>query len=299
MGRFWVVLVAVALLAMTTQAFGQRVSLTPYLQAEVNEVAMLTAQANYLQQQGDPLGAAVVASYIPDHQMMITQLSAVIRQEGGNPSRVTAEGRPFLGTRAQIIEHDMRAHARVMDSYERLSRRTTRQQIDHLATLGRSGAWRHYNSLVVARGATLGTPEAIYAGLLASQALEQAAINDLQTHATQLTAMGDPTTANLLSGMIPAHQQQLANLQTMANTFAGGQNIRVDNRTRITTLPPLPVLTARPQILAHFQVVDTQFINTYALAINGLPPGPLQRVMADGQTVALTGLTALQRLPIA
>lgn len=298
MGKLWIVLVVGTVLAATTQAGGQT-SLIPYLQAEVNEVAELTAQVNHLQQQGDALGAAVLASYIPDHRMMITQLSAAIQQQGGDPSNVTAKGTPFLGTRAQIIDHQMRRHAEAMDNYADLARRTTNEQRDFLATLGRSGAWRHYNSLVVARGATLGTPEAIYAGLLASQALEQAAINDLQTHATQLTALGDPTTATLLSGMIQAHQQQLANLQTMANSFASGQNISVDNRTRITTLPPLPVLTTRPLILSHFQVMNTQFINTYALAINGLPPGPLQRVMADGQAVALTGLAALQRLPIA
>lgn len=254
MGRFWIALVAVLL---ATQAFGQRISLTPYLQSEVNEVATLTAQANYLQQQGDPLGAAVVASYIPDHQMMITQLSAAIQQQGRNPSSVVAKGTPFLGTRAQIIDHDLKAHAKGMDSYASLTRRTSNQQYDYLATLGRSGAWRHYNSLVVARGATLGTQEAIYASLLASQALEQAAITDLQSHATQLTALGDPTTANLLTGTIPAHQQQLANLQTMASNFSSGTNIRVSDRTRITTLPPLPLLTTRPLILAHFQVENT------------------------------------------
>jgi len=299
MGRFGIALVVVALLAVATQAWAVTISLTPYLQSEVNEVATLTAQANYLQQQGDPLGAAVVASYIPDHQMMITQLSAAIQQQGRNPSSVVAKGTPFLGTRAQIIDHDMKAHVKAMDSYASLARRTSNQQYDYLATTGRSGAWRHYNSLVVARGATLGTQEAIYASLLASQALEQAAINDLQTQAGQLTAQGDPTTANMLAGMIPAHQQQLANLQTMATNFSSGSRISVPDRTRISTLPPVPVLATRAQILAHFQVENTQFINTYALAINGLPPGPLQTAMANGQAIALSSLAALQRLPIA
>jgi len=298
MGKLWVALVVVALLAPATQAWGVYTPLTSSLQMEVNEVAMLTAQANYLQQQGDQLGAAVVASYIPDHRMMISRLSAAMQQMGGNPSTIVAKGTPFLGTRAQIIDNDLKAYAKAMDHYRDLSRRTSSPVIKQLAAMGRDGAWRHYDSLVVASGATLGTPEAIYASLLASQALEQAAISDLQAQAARLASLGDQTTANVLLGMAPSHQQQAANLQVTTTNF-GTPQFGVANRGRITTIPPVAALDSRAQILAHFQVVNTQFINTYALAINGLPPSPLQRVMADGQTIALTSLTVLQRLPVA
>jgi hypothetical protein len=289
-------LVAVALMAMATGARSQ--NLTPYLQAEVNAIASHTAQMNCLQQQGDELGAALIASFIPVHRAMADQLSAVIRQQGGNPALVTVNATPFLGTRQQIIDNSLQAHARAVDSYRELGLNTTDQAIRHLAAMGQGGSWRHYNSLVVARAATLGTPEAIYSGLLASHALEQSAIADLQTQAAQLTALGDQATANVLLGMVPSHQQQAANLLATINTFSTGVQFNIANRERITTLPPVPAHASRAMILAHFRVMDTQFVNTYAIAINALPPSPLQRVMVDGQAIALTALAALQRLPI-
>jgi len=289
--------IAVVFMALATRAMGA-VNLKPYLQAEVNEVALLTAQANYLQQQGDPLGASVIASYIPDHRMMASQLSAVYQQRGGNPAAVMAQGTPYLGMRQQIIDYDLKAHVKGMDNYSALYRNTTDPVIKQLAAQGQSGAWRHYDSLEISRAATLGTPEAIYTGLLASNALEMAAITDLQTQATQLTAMGDQATANVLLGMVPAHQQQAANLQAAITNFGTGVDIDVANRNRIATLPPVPAMATRAQILAHFQVTNTQFINTYALAINALPPSPLRQVLANGQSVALISLTTLQQLPV-
>jgi len=291
------IMVAVALMAMATGARSQ-VNLIPYLQAEVNAVAVHTAQMNCLQQQGDLLGASVIASFIPDHRMMVEQLSAVIRQRGGNPATVTANVTPFLGTRQQIIDNALQVHARSIDSFRTLSQDTTDQSISHIAAVGRSGAWRHYNSLQVARAATLGTPEAIYTGLLASHALEQAAIADLQTQAAQLTALGDQATANILLGMVPSHQQQAANLQATIDTFSTGVQFNIADRERITTLPPLPAHPTRAAILAHFQVNDTQFINTYAIAINALPASPLQQLLVNGQAIALNSLTSLQRLPV-
>jgi len=291
------IVVAVALMTMATGARSQ-VNLTPFLQAEVNEIALLTAQMNCLQTHGDQLGAAVIAGYIPDHRMMADQLSAVIRQRGGNPDLVTANITPFLGTRQQVIDHDLQAHARVMDNYRDLGRDSTDQAIKHLAAIGQSGAWRHYNSLDIARAGTVGTPEAIYTGLLASRALEQAAVADLQTQAAQLTALGDQATANVLLGIVPSHQQQMANLQTTIDNFGMNVQFNIENRERIATVPPVPALATRSMIIAHFQVTDTQFVNNYAIAINALPPSPLQRLLVEGQSIALASLTALQRLPV-
>ena len=278
------------LLAIAAQA-ARLPNMTSYLQGEVNEVALLTAQSNYLQQQGDPLGAALVASYIPDHQVMIRQWSTFIQQNGGNPSMVQPIMTPVQGTREQILRYDEQAHQQAIDSYRRLARSTSNPTIRGLAALGEGGATRHFNSLEVANSVSTWSTLRLADATMAALALERAAINDLQVQANQLTALGDPTTANLVMSMIPQHQQQAANLQALLVQLGGNPN-------RII-LPPTVVLGSRTDILSHLAITNTQFVNTYAIAINALPPGPLQQVMAQGQSLALTALASLQQLPVA
>lgn len=278
-------------LFLSTVVLAQNVNLTPYLQAETNEVAMLLAQANYLQQQGDPLGAAVVASYVPDHQMQIAALTAYMQQHGGMPTAVTAAAvMPVMGTRSQILLADLNGHKQAMDSYARLARNSD-PTIKTLAMMGQNGATRHYESLQVAKGMTDFTPGAIRTATLAALSLEIATVDDLNMQSARLTALGDTTTATMLMNMVAAHQQQVTNLQTLVSRLGG-------NPKDAMTIP-LVALNSRADIIAHFKVVDTQFVNTYAIALNVLPPSPLAQAFAQVQTLALTSLASLQRLPVA
>ena len=185
--------------------------LTPFLQAERNEIALLTAQSNCLQQQGDPLGAALVASYIPDHQMQANALATAIQARGGDPATIVANVTPALGARTDVVEHDITAHQQVARDYQRLAQRTSDTAVRQLALMGQGGAERHLNSLIIARAST-GAASRINEGLIASLALERGAINDLQTQAAQLTALGQTDQANKLTTLIPRKLPKAKNL---------------------------------------------------------------------------------------
>lgn len=264
--------------------------LTSLLQSEVNEIAALTAQSNYLQQQNDPLGAAALASYIPDHRLQASLISATLTQTGANPTTVAPTGTPLLGTRMQILDRDRADHQKAIDAYRRFANNNRNNtQLQAVALNGLGGAWRHFQSIDVARGATQNTPNSLRDSLLAAWNLEQFTIADLQTQANQLTALGDANTAAMLTGMIPAHQQQAANLQTQFTGMGGSmpRNINI----------PTPVaIGVRDQILTHFLIANTQMVNTYALPISVATPGPLRDTLIAAQTVNVNALASLQQL---
>lgn len=260
-------------------------NLTPYLQAEVNEIAMLNAQWNYLQQQGDALGAALIASYIPDHQMQANFLSSAIQAQGGNPSSIQPTGTPFLGTRQAIIEHDTQAHQQVIQSYQRLAS-STDPNIRQLALMGQSGAMRHRSSLIIARAATTGTPVDLQNGLLAALSLERGAVLDLQTQAARLQVLGDTNSATMLLNFVPAHQQQVAAVEALL--------IQMGGNPALATVAPVVALPSRADILQHERVMNMQLVNTYALPIASLPNSPLRNLALAGQQNFLTALTIMQ-----
>jgi hypothetical protein len=263
------------------------VNLTSYLQAEQNEVALLTAQANYLTQQGDPLGAGVLASYIPDHRTQAAQLAAQITAQGGNPVMVPSNAQPFLGTRDAILSHDLNEHQKALASYQNLQRDSTDPAIQQLAMMGLNGASRHFSSLQVAQAATSSSSRTVMTGLLAALTLEQAMTADLQMQAMRLTALGDTTTANTLMSLVPQHQTQAANIANLI-TQMGGNSSR-------TTVPQAVALATRDQIIAHESIVNTQLVNTYALPLAGVPTSPLRTIAMQGQSIALAGLQQFNR----
>lgn len=287
MNGFWWrgawVLACLVMLAAAAQAQSTR-DMRRFLQTEVNEVALLSAQAADLQQHGDVAGAATLTSYIPDHQVMIAQWSSLLQQRNSDPNTI----RPNLTARQMdrlgYLEHDIDQHTRGMNDYARLARDTRDTNIRHLALLGQAGAANHLLSLRVARGTTIGTPEAIGEATVSALALEQATIASLQANAAQSTALGDPQTAQLLQGMISCHQQQAANLDALARQL---------NADRRAVLPPVVTFTTLPEIRNHLAVHAVQLNNTYALASQSLPVGPLQQVMANGHQLAFNGLAML------
>ena len=270
------------------QPYSTASDLMPFLQSEENEVATLNAQVAYLQQQGDPLGAAVIASYIPDHQAQISRLSDAIQARGGTPQTIQPNINPAVGDLATVVAQDLQAHQLAIDNYRKMSRRTGDANLRLLADLGSGIAITHFNSLTLAQAATLKTPVAMNNGILAALALEQSAVADLQAQATQLTALGDQNGAGMLQTAMQSHQQQVSQLTAVANQLGLATN---------RLLLPTPVaLAARPDILQHARVFNTLLVNTYALEISVLPPSPLQQAMVGAQQVALLSLSQLQQL---
>lgn len=273
----------------TTQALIRQ--LMPYLQAEVNEVALLTAQANCLQSQNDPLAAAVVSSYIPDHEMMICSITNFIQQRTGQTVSVQSTVTPALGTSAQVFAYDLTQHQNAANSYQRLAQSTNDAQLRQLALLGQSGALRHFHSLVVAQAAVAPTADRSVNSVQSALILENTAINDLQAQAAQLNALGDAQGANMLLGFVPAHQQQVARLSTLLTQMGGNPQ----------TAAALPVVTlpTRDVMLVHARAFNTQMVNTYAIQIANLPAGDLRQAMLAGQQGALFALSSLEQMPIA
>lgn len=265
--------------------------LTPYLQAEVNEVALLTAQSNCLQQQGDPLAAAVVSSYIPDHQMMVCSLTSFIQQRTGRTLSLQPNMTPVLGKNADIFAYDMNQHQAAADAYQRLAQNARDAQLQQLAMLGQSGALRHFHSLRIAQAAVAPTADSNMNSVQSALILENTAISDLQAQATQLNGIGDAQGANLLLSFVPIHQQQAARLCALLTQLGG------DSQTA-AALPVVPLPT-RDMIVAHASTFDTQLVNTYAIQVANLPTGPVQQAMLAGQQGALFALANLEQLPVA
>jgi hypothetical protein len=288
MGKTWGrMALAVLVVVLMTAAQAQRVNLRPYLQAELNEIALLTAQSNYLQQQGDTLGATLVASYIPDHQMMVNTLSASMQQMGARDiPTVAVASTPFLGSRADILAYDLQQHAMVARDYQRLASTPFLSRTGiRVAKMGQSGAERHFQSLTVAQGATLGTPVAMTNGLLASLALERWAAFNLQVQADALRGMGDVATANLLTAQIPAHQQQANRIAALVTQWGADP--------RMTYVAPSVALTSREAIMASLRTTDIIAANTYAQQIALLPPSPIRTASIQGQNGAITEIATL------
>lgn len=285
-GRWLIVLLV--LMSFVGQAFARQssISLTPYLQAELTEIALLTAQSNYLQQHNDPLGAAVVASYVPDHQMQATMLSNAIRAAGGDPTKVKAEsGTPFVGKRLAIVRHDLAQHRQAQNLYLDLMKRATDPETKQLATLGFNGASRHFSSLTVAEAATVKTRTAQLEGLLAALTLERGTIVDLQTQAARLQQLGDQNTATILLNQVPAHQQQVNSLASLVTQMGGNPALAV--------APPTAALPTRNDILLHQQVLARLFINTYALPATAFPGTAIQTLSLQGQNIQVQTMAAL------
>ena len=242
--RLGVLLAALALVGVSLQAQPAN-DLMPFLQSEVNEISLLTAQSNYLQQQGDPLGAALIASYIPDHQMQAQALSTAISAMGGNPATITpTTAAPFLGSRLAVIQYDEKHHQMAIRDYQRFARRTSDPTSRQLAIIGASTASRHFNSLVVAQGGTTGTDRDIRNSLLAAITLEQGSISDLRTQSAQLCQLGNSGAATLLSNQIPAHQQQVITLTSLITQMGG-------NPSRAAAPLPTAALPTSTAILQH------------------------------------------------
>ncbi len=284
------VMLAVAVLIGTAAQARYRVDINSFLQAEVNEVAELTAQSNWLQSQGDALGAALLASYIPEHQAQIARLAALSQQAGCNACAVQPTVRPTLGSREAIIQRGIFVHRRVGECYRRLARVTgNRTTLHQVALLGQAGAERHFASLHVALAATQGSPTAIRDGLAAALALERASVNDLNAQARALNAQGDTNAANALVNAIPQHQQQIAVLQTQLRQMRG-----IAPRFAVA---PVVTLGSRADILSHVRLMNSQMVNTYAVAISAFPDSPLKSAMLNGQVITLSAMTTLERLP--
>jgi len=286
MSRFMLLVIALFFALVTPRAFAvQTVDLTPYLQAEVNEVATLNAQVNYLQQQADPISAGVVASYIPDHQMMVNLLSAQITAMGGNPTSVVPTGTPFLGTKQAIFNNDMTAHANVVNTYQDLAKNTD-PTINRLAMIGWNGAARHFSSLQFALASTTNTPTSTHDGLFAALILERTAIADLQTQSARLSQLGDTANANKLMALIPRHQTQASMLMTQISQLGW------DPATAVA--PPVVAFDTSNQILTSERIINTQLVNSYAMAIYSQPANsPLQMAAMQTQPVALAALNSL------
>jgi hypothetical protein len=261
-------------------------NLVPYLQAELNGIALLTAQSNYLMQQGDTVGSVLVSSYIPDHQMQASMLAQEIRNRGGDPDTVQANlSTPYLGTRAQILAYDSQQYVQAATSYRRLTKAGT-EDSRMLGMSGLSNAERHFASLQVAHGATIGGPIAVLNGLNYALQLERTAILDIQTQASQLNRMNDPATANRLLSLIPAHQAQAATLESLI-TRMGGNPAAVQTAT-------VALLPTRDAIMAHFRSADIQIANTYATQIAGFSSAsPIYVASLQGQRNALTAIAVL------
>lgn len=288
MGRTWgSMMLALALLLLIVGAQAQTINYRPYLQAELNEIAMLTAQANYLQQQGDLLTSTLISSYIPDHQMMADMWANLIRRQGGNPASTQASVTPFLGTRAQILAHDLQAHQQAATMYSELADRARliNRGVRDLARLGQSGASRHFASLTVAQGATLGGPQAVQNAIASALSLERMMIIDLQTQAARLRELGDAQTANTLDALVPAHQQQISRLEPLLTQLGGNPSA--------VYVPPVLPLDSRDAILAHVRASDIQMANTYGQIVALLPPSPIQQAGVFGQRNALTAIARL------
>jgi hypothetical protein len=260
--------------------------LLPFLQAEVNEIALLTAQANYLQGQGDALGAALIASYIPDHQAQSDRLAVLIRQRGGDPATVRATVPAVPGTRLAILDQVSREHARVAESYRALMSSTTDLAVREAATLGYNGAVRHGASITVAQGASGGTTLSQTEAIAAALTLERAAVNELATQAARLRDLGDLRAANEMESRIPAHTQQAACLEYHLFYRGGNPSASVP--------PPTLPLDSREQILHAQRTMSTQLANTYAVSIAVLPvESPVRALFGQGQQVALNSYTTL------
>lgn len=273
------------MLILSVDAFAQQTDLTRFLQAEVNEIAQLSAQSNYLQQQGDPLGAALVASYIPDHQLQAGLLANEVARLGGNPALITPNVQPVLGTRQQIIDLDIQQHQQASNSYRNFANDTKDPIAQRLAINGQSGAARHFSSLQIAQGAILGTPAGQAQSTIAALTLERSAIANLQVQASSLQQLGDPTTASALLALVPQHQQQADRLQALA-VQQGLDPARA--------VPPTVVgLPSRDMIASAQRTFETQMVNTYAMPIALLPNSSFSQIARLGQQGALTVLAQL------
>ncbi|MHB9131886.1 MAG: hypothetical protein ACYDBB_12475 [Armatimonadota bacterium] len=290
MWRISIALGMVLFVAMTANAQQRSYGLMNYLQAERNEIALLQAQATCMQSQGDTMGAALVASYIPDHQMQADMLAAVIKARGGCPENVSANVTPFLGTRQQMLDHDMQQHAQVVSMYQTLRTQSTDDPaVQQLAVAGLNGASRHFSSIQVARSATMSPTTLSTEGLLAALSLERGVIADLQVQSARLTQLGDTNGAAMLRNAIPAHQQQVNNLVAMITQMGGDPTLAV--------APPVVALNTRDQIIAHERAVNTQLANTYALPVASLPTGQLSTIFVQGQQISQTQLAMVNNMP--
>lgn len=268
-------------------------TLKTFLQDEVNMIAVLTAQSNYLQQQNDPLGAALVTSYIPDHSLQASNLSAMITALGSSPGGIVANSQPFLGTRDAILMNDQMASQRFIDQYKHLLAITTADNcvdIHRLAQLGLNAASRHFNSLTFARLNNICDAKTVLDGLVAALTLERGQIVDLQAQLTRLMALMDQGNANIVSSFIPLHQRQAGCLEAMITQLGGNPAL---------AMPTEPVaLASASEIIFHQRVVETQFVNTYAVPIASLPQGALRLLALQGQTASLFALRSLPGQPV-
>ena len=261
------------------------INLTGYLQTEVNEIATLTAQMNYLQGNCDALGAALIASYIPDHQVQANALSALIAAQGGSSVLIQPQITPCLGSRGQIIQSDLQMFFLDISNYAGLKRMTCDTMPQLVATQGWNASLRQFNSLSVAWASMTTDQNATLNGLVAALSMEQNAICDMQSQAARLIVLGDQGLANQFLSLIPQHQQQAANLKALILSMCGNPSF--------AQVAPTFTLSTRNEIICHQHIVETQFINTYALPIASLPQSSLRTLAVQGQTISLASLYLL------
>lgn len=261
------------------------VDLRPFLQAEVNEVATLTAQSNDLRQRGETVSADLLASYIPDHQMQVARLQ---RWLGRTPDVMSLQPNesPFLGSAADVIARDRDAHVAAMDLYRGLLQQTVGLPYLHqVALLGLNGASRHFDSLTVAESTLSPSSLALNAGPMAALSLERGAVVDLEVQAEQLQAVGDFAQANLLLSQVSAHQQQIASLSGLVLQNGGDP---------VWAVPALvPPMRSPGAIQTALRISDRQLAQTYAVPIALAPQSPLAQLALNGQQIALRELAAI------
>ncbi len=259
--------------------------LTNFLQSELYQVATLTAQMNALQQ-CDPVAAALLASYIPDHQAQASALSALITCQGGSVPQPCPLINPCLGSRAQMIQNDIQLQAQTVTNYAWLKCNTCDPATAQLATIGEYRAARHLDSLLVALSVTCITPTSAMDGLQAQLMLEVSAIADLQSQQARLCMLGQTQDVNQFNQLIAQHEQQVTSLQTAIAQMCGYPGL--------LTAPPVYMLSTRDDIYCQERITETQFINTYALVTATLPPSPLRAIAAQGQSFSLASLAFVE-----
>lgn len=260
--------------------------LTPFLREELNEIAMLTAQANYLQQQGNTQAAELVRSYIPDHQMQVSALQSFMQTRGKSTNLPPAAPPASFGTPPQIVQTDLQAHARIMQQYRTLLNQTSDPTVRQLAAMGLNGATRHFHSLNAVQGAMMRSPEGINQSLIALLTLERTAIADAQVQAAQLRRLNNPNAAAALEAAIPAHQQLISQLEAQIRQQGGNPALAV--------VPPVVPLPNENLMLAHGQTFGRQVALTSNIVMSMLPANsPARPLFAQSYNLALQGMAQL------
>lgn len=266
----------------------QPADLTQYLQYELNTIALLTAQSNYLLSQGDRLGASLFGSFVPDHNMQAQALMAAIRANGGDPSSIVACTPGLIsGDRVALARGSLWPNTKAIDAYSTLLEGAPNDVTTRIATNGLNNITRQYNSMVIAQASPAGMNGTTQSVVQAALTLERATVTNLQTQAAQLQQLGDSASADMLTAQIAPHQQLATNLECLLTQMCGNPALAV--------APAATAIPTRNMLMVNVAVMNTQMANTYAIMGQGLPMNsPILSASQCGQSVALAGVAQLR-----